>query len=514
MTDARPAPPVIGDGHTRLLRNARLPGSDDVVDVEIVGGSIRSVGFVEATGRPDRPEADLGGRWLIPGLWDNHVHFTQWAQNSRRLDLSGAHSAATAAALVAGRAADTAPGDTLIGFGFRDGLWPDAPSRDVLDAVSGALPVVLVSGDLHSCWLNSAALAAHGFAEHPTGLLREADAFRVEGALNTVAETVTDEWAREAAGLAASRGVVGIVDFEMSWNLDSWHRRMSAGQRALRVEFGIYSEHLQQAIDLGLRTGTVIDGTNGLLTVGPFKIITDGSLNTRTAFCVDEYPGLAGQQHSHGMLNVPVDELFERMQRAHAAGIRPAVHAIGDEANRLVLDAFDRLAAHEEPGRPSFGPLGNIEHAQLLRVDDVARFARLGIVASMQPEHALDDRDVADHYWAGRTGRAFMLRSLLEAGVTLAFGSDAPVAPLDPWVTMAAAVARTKGDRAAWHPEQSVSRQAALAASARGRHRVSVGDVADLAVCEIDPFTASVADLRVMPVAATLVGGRFTHNSL
>ena len=126
----------------------------------------------------------------------------------------------------------------------------------------------------------------------------------------------------------------------------------------------------------------------------------------------------------------------------------------------------------------------------------------------------MDDRDVADRYWAGRTGRAFVLASLLDAGAVLALGSDAPVAPLDPWVTMAAAVGRTTEGREPWHPEQAISRQAALAASARGRHQIAVGDVADLAVCQVDPFVASVADLRRMPVAATLLAGRFTHNRL
>jgi hypothetical protein len=193
--------------------------------------------------------------------------------------------------------------------------------------------------------------------------------------------------------------------------------------------------------------------------------------------------------------------------------MRSAVHAIGDHANRLALDTFEELVAGG--ARQDFSGLGHsIEHAQLLSDDDVHRFARLGIVASVQPEHALDDRDVADRLWAGRTQRAFPLASLLAAGVQLALGSDAPVAPLDPWVGMAAAVGRSRDGTDPWHPEQSISREAALAASARGRHRVSAGDTADLAVCELDPLVASVADLRRMPVAATLLGGRITHHSL
>ncbi|HSP53298.1 MAG TPA: amidohydrolase family protein [Cryobacterium sp.] len=490
-----PAPPLV-------LRNGRLPGGDEIVDTLIVDGRVRRIGYLGQAAAGIR-SVDLGERWLVPGLWDNHVHFSQWAQTKQRLDLTGAGSAAAAADLVAARAPGVAPGQTLVGFGFRDGLWPDAPSRPLLDAAAGPVPVVLISGDLHSCWLNSAALARHGQTGHPTGLLREEDCFAVVRALAEVPDTVMDGWADSAARAAAARGVVGIVEMEMDWNLATWLRRIRAGTDSLRVEFGVYTQHLERAIALGLRSGDSIDGTGGLLTVGPYKVITDGSLNTRTAYCVDEYPGLEGQPGSCGQLNVPPEELLTHLGRAVAAGIRPAVHAIGDRANMLALDAFEQL-----------GCAGSIEHAQLLRVEDVARFARLGVVASVQPEHALDDRDVADRYWAGRTDRAFVLKSLLNAGVTIALGSDAPVAPLDPWVGIAAAVGRTRGDREPWHAEQAISRQAALAASARGRHRVLVGDVADLAVCEVDPFVASVPDLRRMPVAATLLAGRVTHTAL
>jgi len=485
-----------------VLRNGRLPGSDQIVNVEVIDGTIRRIGSIDPSMAPVET-IDLGERWLIPGLWDNHVHFSQWAQTARRLDVSTARSAATAAILVAERAVAIPVGESLLGFGFRDALWPDAPTRELLDAAAGPIPVVLVGGDLHSCWMNSMALARYGFADHPSGFLREDDSFAVLRALDTVADLVLDGWVDEAARKAASRGVVGIVDLEMTWSLDPWVRRIAAGADALRVEFGIYSEDLDRAVGLGLRSGAVIDGTDGLLTVGPYKVISDGSLNTRTAYCYDEYLGLEGRAASRGLPTVSKDELLSRMRTATQAGIRPAVHAIGDHANGIALDAFEEL-----------GCTGSIEHAQLLAAADIARFAKLGVVASVQPEHAMDDRDVADHYWDGRTERSFMLASLLNAGVVLRLGSDAPVAPLDPWVTMAAAVGRTRDGREPWHSEQAISRQSALAASARGRHVVAVGDVADLAICEVDPFAASVADLRRMPVAATLLGGRFTHNAL
>jgi predicted amidohydrolase YtcJ len=390
-----------------------------------------------------------------------------------------------------------APGHPIVGHGFRDGLWPDTPTAELLDAAVPGIPAVLVSGDLHCCWLNTPALALYGWEGHPTGVLREDDCFELVGKLGDVPVETLDEWVIEAAAAAASRGVVGVVDLEMADNLASWARRFAAGFDTLRIQAGIYTEHLDAAIAAGRRTGEVVDGTGGLLAVGPFKILTDGSLNTRTAYCVDEYPGT----HEHGMLTVPTEQLVPLLRTAWSAGIAPAVHAIGDEANRLALDAFEAV-----------GCRGRIEHAQLLRAEDLPRFAALGIAASVQPEHAMDDRDVAERYWGARAERAFMLRSLLDAGARLALGSDAPVSPLDPCVTLSAAVTRSRDGREPWHPEQAVTVAEALAASAHGT--VAVGEPADLVAVDLDPSAASGEELRAMPVALTLLAGRTTHSAL
>src|SRR4051794_36799504 len=208
-----------------LLRNARL-SDGGVVDLLVEDRLVASItpsagsrtergyGHVSARGadprsRPD--ELDLDGRWIGPGLWDSHVHFGQWSLVSRRLDVSGAGSAAETAARVRDEVAQhpPAPGTVLIGQGFRDGLWPDLPTPELLDV--GDVPVALVSGDVHCMWLNAAALRVLGMPADEW-LLREKDAFDLNVRLSAVPAAQLDAWALEAAATAASRGVVGIVD--------------------------------------------------------------------------------------------------------------------------------------------------------------------------------------------------------------------------------------------------------------------------------------------------------------
>lgn len=491
-----------------ILGGVRLPGADAPVDVHLVDGVVRVIaptGAVDGASGAERLE--LGGRWIVPGLWDRHVHMAQWAMAARRIDLAAATSAAEAADLVAASVRDGAA--EVIGMGYRDGLWPDRQRIALLDAAAGDVPVVLVSADLHSCWVNSTAARRHGLLERAgeSGVLREDDCFRLVRELDDVADDVLDAWVADAARAAAARGVVGIVDYEMRWNRDDWVRRAAGGFDALRVRFGVYTQHLERAAEAGLRTGEAVEGTGGLIRVGGYKVITDGSLNTRTAWCVDPYPGLGPDEHPYGMANVSYEELVPHLRRATRIGLDPAVHAIGDRANERALDALEAVRPGGWHGRAS------IEHAQLLRRTDLARFARLGIVASVQPEHAMDDRDVAERYWAGRTDRAYLLRDLAEAGVELALGSDAPVATLDPWVAIAAAVGRSRDGREPWHPEQAIEARVALAASTDGAGaEVRAGLAADLAVVERDPFAASAEQLRGMPVALTLLGGRVTHD--
>ncbi|WP_309108788.1 amidohydrolase [Arthrobacter sp.] len=483
------APPEI------VLASVRQPGDSECSDVHIADGVVSRIS--PAGDRPAGPTVrDFDGCYAIPGLWDEHVHMTQWALATQRLDLSLAESARDAVELLRPHLAGAESDTTLVGVGFRDAVWNDSPTLEMLDAVTRRQPTALLSHDLHCVWLNSAAAERYGLSLDADGLLREDAAFAVTRELDQLPDPLVDGWVADAARNAASRGIVGIVDFEMAWNRDAWIRREAAGFDSMRVDVGVYAEHLGRAAGLGLRTGQTFPGS-ALLRVGPMKVLIDGSLNTRTAFCVDPYP-----HGGKGVLTVSETELLALLERAREAGFVPAVHAIGDAANKVALNAFERAGI---PGR--------IEHAQFVREQDLPRFAELNVTASVQPLHALDDRDAAEANWAGHTDRAFPLRSLLEAGAILALGSDAPVAPLDPWAAMSAATTRSRQDgREPWHPEQSITRTEALAASARGRKRIRVGDPADIAILDGHPLAVPDDVFAGMPVAATVVGGRFTYN--
>ena len=489
-----------------------LPAPTDVL---VTGGRVTAV-----ADRLDAPDVDQvldgAGRWVIPGLWDAHVHLRQWAQNRTRLDLGGTGSAAEVTQRVHDHLTHSPdPTAALFGFGHRSATWPTPPTVAELDAVSGDHPVILTSGDAHNGWLNSPAYRLLG-ATAPTGALAENAWFALMPAITELAGRLTDDTAaiKAAVSEAAARGVVGITDFELALGLGDWPQRYAAGIDRLRVRAAVYPDGLEQAIAAGLRTGDPLPGTGGLATMGPLKIISDGSLNTRTALCGEPYADASGHDHPYGSQNYPPDELARLLTTATHHGLDVAVHAIGDAAVSIALDAYAATGAR-----------GSIEHAQLIRTADIARMAALGVRASVQPAHLLDDRDVTARLWPDRADRCFPLRSLHHAGVELALGSDAPVAPLDPWLAMAAAVHRSADDRDPWNPAEALTAAEALAASTDGQATLDVGSRGDLVLLDDDPLgdpgagdagdsAAAAAHLRNLKVAATLIAGRPTHLDL
>ncbi|MDE0546960.1 amidohydrolase [Microbacterium sp. C7(2022)] len=492
--------------HVDVIARARIaaperfdPFGDELVDVHMAEGAIVDIAPSGALPRHGRV-VDADGAWLIPGLWDHHVHVTQWAMSATREPLGHVTTAAQAAAVMSA----VAPGadGRRVGDGFRDAFWTDTPSLADLDAATGDVPTYMINADVHSVWLNSAALRREQMEHSPDGFLREEPAFEISRRLNDVPAHLSDPLVSQMARDAAARGVVGVVDLDMAWNEEAWARRIRGGFDGLRVEFGIYPMFLDRALTEGLQTGDVARGASSdLARVGPFKVITDGSLGTRTAACSHPYPGDPGNR---GILTVDPATLVDWMTHATAGGLSCAVHAIGDVANAHALDAFAVT-----------GAWGSIEHAQLVAHSDIPRFARLGVNASVQPTHAIDDRDLTDTIWADQTAHPYPLKSLADSGANLLFGSDAPVSRLDPWAAMAAAAFRTGDGREPWRPDEGVSLRTAVAASTRGGSNdpalIHPGAPADLVLCAADPLHADDGALRAMVVGATVLGGRLTH---
>jgi predicted amidohydrolase YtcJ len=468
------------------------------VDVFVEQGTVREIGH-----GLDHPagieEHDADGRWLIPGLWDHHVHLAQWTARRDRLDLSGSESPQEALARVAEWLA-TNPGP-LVARGHRTGMWAEEPTVAALDAVAPDAPVVLIAGDAHHAWLNSRALEALGLPERE-GVVAENEWYEAYTRIDAVVEPDVSPTAYgRTLDQAAALGVVGVVDLERGQTAADWEVRDSP----VRVRVATYADGLDDVIDAGLRTGDVLPGSPPIVTMGPLKIISDGSLNTRTAWCCEEYADGGGP----GAPNQSREELIGLLDRAHAHGLEVATHAIGDRALQEALAAYDAT-----------GAAGSIEHAQLVRREALPLLARLGLRASVQPAHLLDDRDVTELCWPDRADRCFAFRWMLDAGVTLALGSDAPVSPLDPWLAISAAVHRSADERPPWHPEQSLTAREALAASVDGQGSVHAGMPADLVLLDADPLAPAADDatraamLRSMPIAATLVGGEIVYGEL
>jgi predicted amidohydrolase YtcJ len=497
-----------------LLRNVRIvplsPRANapaGVVDVLVAGGVVSAVG--EGLSRPGGVEAyDAGGRWLVPGLWDAHTHLGQWTLRASRLDLHGTRSPAEALARVAAAAraleGQNEPGEAIVGMGHSAGTWDRWGTVSELDSVTGGTPAILVNHDFHHAWLNTAALDAVELPRRED-MVQETEWYQ---AYPRVAELFESNGSTPAAyrrmlSRTAALGVVGMTDFEVGVRVDDWRSRWTSGCDLVRIRVASYADQLDEAIAEGLRTGDPLLAGEDRLTMGPLKIISDGSLGTRTAWCCDPY---ADDPDSCGAPNQSPDELRGLLDKAHAAGLEVATHAIGDRAVSEALVAYAATGAR-----------GSIEHAQLVRREDLPLMARLGITASVQPAHILDDREMTEGVWPGREDRCFATRWMLDEGVRVTLGSDAPVAPLDPWLAISAAVGRSRDGKEPWHPEQALTVQEALAASVDGQPTVGPGSRGDLAVLDIDPLRASVGDLAAIAhggVVLTTVGGRVVHRSV
>jgi hypothetical protein len=465
------------------------------------------------------PRYELPDALVTPGFVDGHTHFAMWALGRRRVQLVGAATRGDAIARVA--AAQPVQG-WIVGQGWDANGWRDAPDRRVLDAVQSG-PVYLDSLDVHAAWVNSAALAAAGIDRttpdpfggrivrdangEPTGLLLERAVELVARVLPEPPRDLLDAALREAQEEAHRLGVTGIHDVEGVNVLAAFSRLETAGDLALRVLFHPPVAALPDLVRRGMRSGV----GNEWLTVGGVKMFLDGSLGSRTAWMLEPYEG----SRERGMPITAEAEAHAAMRIAASNGIAATVHAIGDAAVRRALDLMTDLPPVAIPHR--------IEHFQCVHPLDLDRAAAAGIVASMQPAHLLTDIPLVDRHWGGRGQGAYAFRSLLRRGTRLVFGSDVPVATIDPRHGVFAALERRGLDEppgGGWRPEERLgfedvvraytagAAQAAGVASRRGV--LAPGFDADLVAWEVDPgVEAGDGDaFRVARAALTVVGGQ------
>ena len=507
---------ILENGVVRTLDPALPKAGALAIAGAIVAGGVGT----HETALASPEHVDLGGRCVLPGFTDSHVHFPTWALAQRQVRLEGTHSLEETLTRVAGAVGAVPEGRWLRGLGWRNGDWspPVEPTKEALDTVTGDVPTALMARDYHSLWLNSAALArANGELQvpggvverdergEPTGVLREECAWHFRDMhVRPTHEEMVDA-SRAGIRLASSRGVVAVHDKD-GWlgALAVFQELHGEGALSLRVWQSLPRDYVDRLAEIGISAGLGDD----FLRVGYIKAFMDGTLGSQTARMLDG----SGVEITSGA------ELEDIVRRSAKAGFPVAVHAIGNLANREALDAFE---ATQDEWRPR-GLRPRIEHAQLLTAEDVPRFAALGVAASVQFSHAPSDRDLADRFWGGLTDGAYAFRSLLDSGAHVVNGSDAPIEELDPLAGIAAGVMRTIDSRPSWHPEQAVTLEDALHTTCvapawlegaeRRRGRLVPGQLADLVVLDRDPLECAPEELRELEVVATMVGGRWVHN--
>ena len=502
-------------------------------------------GRVLAVGSEGKIQALVGGRAepinlrsraLIPALTDAHVHFTWYALGRRHLRLEGIDNLDLAIRRVADASAALPDGAWLLGGGWDHTLWGGRwPRAEDIDVLTPDRPVLLTRKDGHSAWVNSRALELAGITENtpdpPGGSIqrekKHATGMLVENALDLVrrhipAATQDDRLAAicdamveaHSYGMAGVQIPPGLSAGDGALTLADYQLLRARGQLKLRCLAHIGLDGLDDALRLGMRSGL----GDRWLRIGGVKMFADGSLGSETAEMLSHYEG---RRHL-GTATMATEDLNDAVSRALSGGISVTIHAIGDAANRRVLDAIEQAI---EDRRQAMGALSSavpnrIEHAQIVHPQDIPRFARLGVIASMQPIHATADMETADRLWGDRCASAYAWKSLQDAGATLAFGSDAPVEALNPWLSIHAAVTRQRPGNippGGWYPEQRIDITSALrgftvgaAAAAGTAHEqglLAPGMLADLALLSHDPFKIAAADLHTVASELTMIEG-------
>ena len=554
MRDMLSAGPA--SARTRLFANGRVhamtargPAQQAVLtrDGRVVAtGDVRDLRELAGTGPLD--EVDLEGRTVLPGFIDAHLHAISTANTIAEVDLRQVRSLRAAVDTVAAHAASLGPGEWVTGGRWDSNTWDMGrgdsyqPDRAALDAAVPDRPVALWSVDYHTLWLNGAALEAVGIddrtpnpvggeivrdgAGRATGILREDAATIAERRMPALSLDQRAQNLLTAQRRWLAEGLTGVHDIDGAPSQETWDALRADDGLLLRVVKYLRLDELDWARSVGWRTGDQLGRTRTAGTAeaevalpwdspeaddwfvrGGLKLFSDGALGSQTSFMTDPFPARPGEDHlpNYGLPIAGEDLLVEQMEEALSAGIALAVHAIGDRANHHVLSAFARTRDSARVAERTFArPLRHrIEHAQFVRPEEVELFASLGIVASMQPRHCISDLHLLESLRPDPRLAAYAWRDLAAAGAAVAFGSDGPVEPTDPFAGIYAAMTRAHIDgdpTTVFQPERRIPAWDAIAAHTSGaahaaglENRVGTlapGMAADLIAIDVDPFVA------------------------
>ncbi|WP_228726974.1 amidohydrolase [Novosphingobium aureum] len=507
-----------------------LPGQPATGAIGILGNRIAVLGedAVRSLSTRRTRVIDLGGAFAMPAFTEAHTHFLKGAATLVQPDLLKARDRSEFAALIAATAKQR-PGKWILG-----GTWDEQrlggglPTRDWIDAVTPDTPVAVPRTDLHSTLLNTLALKLAGItrdtpdpaggvivrdaAGEPTGILKDNARKLVERVIPAMSDSEVDDLITRGIDHGLSKGVAQIHNPEIDWSVYHPLRRLHArGALSARFQAYVPLADWEKMAAIVAEEGTGDDW----LRWGKVKGLSDGSLGSRTAVFYDDYADAPGQK---GVRVTGLDDLEQWIAAADAHGLQVATHAIGDRANDEVLDIYARVAQANGPRDRRF----RIEHAQHLRASSIARFASQQVVASVQPYHAIDDgRWAIERIGPERLQGTYAFGSLLASCAHVAFGSDWPVAPLDPLTGIEAAVTRRTIDGAnpeGWLPDQKITVEQALTCYTAGNAwagfmddragRLAPGYLADIAVFDADLTTIAPSALPSAKVLHTFVDGQ------
>ncbi|MCB2112723.1 MAG: amidohydrolase [Parvularculaceae bacterium] len=502
-----------------------VAGQPTVEAVAVEDGRVTAVGdkaAIESAAGPETERVDLNGAAMYPGFVDAHAHLLGIGMRELTLNLEGVGSVSELVDIAAAAAQETKEGDVIYGRGWIETGWPEGrfPNRADLDAASTEHPIIFTRADGHALVANSASIEKAGVTKDtpdPDGGRIERDAngeptgMFIDNAMELISAQIaapSDEQRREAYEIAgdvyAARGWSGLHNVSVNPpDVSLMEEEAAAGRLNIRI---------YNALDRGgydaLAAQTPRVNNSGRIVTRAIKLYADGALGSRGAALSEPYSDMP---QTSGLMLAAHDDIEPFLQQALRDGVQIATHAIGDRGNKLVLDwyeeAFEAVPAEE---RKVANPRWRVEHAQILHEEDIPRFARLGVIASMEPSHAIGDLYFAPaRLGDARLDGAYAWRSLLDAGAVIAGGSDAPVERGDPLVEFYAAVARKdlEGHSGAdWRPDEKVTREEALAmfTSANAYASFQEKDLGTIETGKKADFTVFSSDIMTVPEAEIL----------